>query len=44
MSVIQIKQKSASVFELPDGSIAYTMKKHVKSTRKLNEQNTQLMI
>lgn len=29
MSVIQIKERSKGVFELPDGSIAYTMKKAI---------------
>ncbi len=35
MSVIQIKQKSNDVFELPDGSIAYTMKKALTEYRKI---------
>jgi len=34
-SVIQIKKKGKDVFELPDGSIAYTMKKALQEYKKL---------
>lgn len=35
MSVIQIKQKGDEVFELPDGSIAYTMRKALVEYKKI---------
>lgn len=34
-SIIQIKKKSKDVFELPDGSITYTMKKAVSEYKKI---------